>query len=124
MCVVSMIMDHYGDKWRDRLPGQWPYQEYPTQPWQFPQPFRPPTETAEEHAERLREFFERHAQTQQPAPAVTPTITAEEIAEFRQLLERAREYDKRNSEPECELEEKKAAVRQIAKQLGVEINFL
>lgn len=50
-------------------------------------------------------------------------ITPEEIAEFRRLLKRAREYDRRNNEPDCELEEKKARLRDLAKELGVTITF-
>jgi hypothetical protein len=106
MCVVSMIIDHYGDKWRDRYPD-----------WQSPQPYTP-TETPEKQRRRFMEFVER------TKPVEVPAISQAEIEEFRQLLERAREYDKRNNEPECELDEKKEAVKQIAKQLGVEINFL
>ena len=44
-----------------------------------------------------------------------PNITPEEIEEFRILLERAREYDKRNNEPECEIESKKQKLRDLAK---------
>ena len=47
-----------------------------------------------------------------------------ELDEFRQLLERAREYDRRNHEPGCELDEKKDRIRQLAKELGVEVAFL
>ncbi len=47
-----------------------------------------------------------------------------EIDEFRRLLEKAREYDKRTGQPECELDEKKAQVRALAKELGVEVAFL
>ena len=50
--------------------------------------------------------------------------TRDEIEEFRKLLERAREYDRRNGEPDCELDEKRQAILAIAKQLGVEISFL
>jgi len=53
-----------------------------------------------------------------------PAISKQEIEEFRRLLERAREYDRKNNEPDCELEEKKETLRRLAKQLGVEINFL
>ncbi|MPZ20149.1 MAG: hypothetical protein GEV06_19860 [Luteitalea sp.] len=102
MCAVSMIMDHYGDKWRDRLPNTMPYEQVPQTPQQ---PWSP---------EDIARIF------QSPVPA----ITKDEIEEFRRLLERAREYDRRNNEPECELESKKAAVLAIAKQLGVEISFL
>jgi hypothetical protein len=97
MCVVSMIMDHYGDKWRDRH-YRWPESQPDPQDWQT-----------------LLEQFQ---------PKTEPRITDEEIREFRQLLDRAREYDKRNSEPDCELDSKKETLKQLAKQLGVEIDFL
>lgn len=85
MCVVSLVTDHYTDKWKQLIP--------------IP--------------------FDNGAPT-----VYTPAITAEEIQEFRKLLERAREYDKRNNEPECELAEKRETLKKIAKQLGVEIEFL
>jgi hypothetical protein len=78
MCVVSMVMDHYQEKWG---PLTWP---------------APPT----------------------------PAISPEEVAEFRRLLDRAREYDARNNEPDCEMADKKAAIKRIADQLGVEIDFI
>lgn len=112
MCVVSMIMDHYGDKWRDRLPRQWP----DTQPG-FPySPTVPPQDL-----DAQREANRRMAEQFMSRP---PAITDVEIKEFRQLLERAREYDKRNNEPDCEIAEKRETVQRIAKQLGVEISFL
>lgn len=81
MCVVSMIMDHYRDKW-DHLvvPGV--------------------------------------------APPPAPPITAAEIEEFRRLLERARDYDRKNSEPDCELKEKRDAIKKIADLMGVKIDFV
>lgn len=88
MCVVSMVMDHYGLKWGKLIP----------QP-----PLEQPTIVI------------------QPVPA---PITPEEINEFRELLERAREYDKQHNEPDCELEEKKRKLREIAETLGVKIDFL
>lgn len=81
MCVVSMIRDHYYDKW---LPLQ-----QPTWTWSLP-----------------------------------PPITAEEIAEFRRLLERAREYDKKTGQPDSELAEKRKKVAALAESLGVRIAFL
>lgn len=83
MCVVSMVMDHYGDEWRRRIV----YQTEIGQP-------------------------------------ITQPITQEEIAEFRRLLDRAREYDRRNNEPDCEMESKKQTLLDMAKQLGIEISFL
>ena len=82
MCVVSMVMDHYNQKWNELI--QQPYQP------NFPR---------------------------------EPAITDAEIREFRTLLARAREYDKRNNEPDCELEAKKQQLLDLAKQLGVEIEI-
>ena len=91
MCTVSMIMDHYGDKW-----SKPPYQLQPV----YPPALAWPPLTPE------------------------PRITQAELDEFRTLLERAREYDKRNNEPDCELESKKVKVKKLAEELGVEISFL
>jgi hypothetical protein len=85
MCVVSMIMDHFHDKWQPYVPTTFPYtQTYPP----------------------------------------VPVISQEEVNEFRRLLERAREYDKRNNEPDCEMEAKRKAIKDIADRLGVDISFL
>jgi hypothetical protein len=89
MCVVSMVMDHYWEKWKPLTPGD------PGRPL-GPPPF---------------------------PPAAAPPITQDEILEFRRLLERAREYDKRNNEPDCEMEEKKRRLQDLADELGVSINF-
>ena len=87
MCVVSMVVDHFYDKWKDRRPE--PYNPYPSiPPW--------------------------------PGPA---SISPEEIQEFRELLKRAREYDKRNNEPDCEMDEKKQRLQKLADELGVTISF-
>jgi hypothetical protein len=92
MCVVSMIMDHYDDKWNKKIQEpQTIKPDFPNTPYKFPQ---------------------------------QPYITPEEIEEFRTLLERAREYDKRNNEPDCEMESKRQRILDLAKELGVEINFL
>lgn len=84
MCVVSMVMDHYRERW-EPLRRQWPT-------------FTPNTNTE-------------------------PAISDEEIREFRKLLDRARKYDKENGEPDCELDEKKAALKAIADKLGIDISF-
>lgn len=85
MCAVSMIMDHYHDKWK--RPKPYTYPNVPAWPSQ-------------------------------------PIITPEEIAEFKRLLERAREYDKQNNEPDCEMEEKKDRIKKLADELGVKIDFI
>jgi hypothetical protein len=95
MCVVSMVMDHYVEKW-DRT--------YPKPPTWVP--YIPAT-----------------------LPATLPVRSCdypskEEIAEFRRLLDRAREYDKRNNEPDCENAGKKQLLKEMAKRLGVDISFI
>lgn len=82
MCTVSMIMDHYHDKWS-------PHRDYV-----------------------------------HPLPPVVSPITPQEVEEFRRLLERAREYDRKNNEPDCELAEKRDRLKALAKELGVEIEFV
>lgn len=59
-----------------------------------------------------------------PKPQPVPPLSDEEIESFRKLLERAKQYDIDNNEPNCELEEKKKKLLDLAKEMGVEINFL
>lgn len=108
MCVVSMVYDHYWDKW-----SQPPYRISPTPlPYQvpvvtpYPQPFVPVVPV--------------------PVAPVVPVQlpTQAEIEEFRKLLERAREYDKRTGQPDCELEEKRAKLKKLAEEMGVDIAFI
>lgn len=90
MCVYSLVVDHYTDKWWERLgPGNATPITQPSITINYPPP---------------------------PSP--------EEIAEFRKLLERAREYDKKNNQPDCDLESKKAALRDIAQHWGIDISFI
>lgn len=90
MCVMSMIMDHYGDKWENHVMIPYP----PLVP-------QPPIEVK-----------------------IVPPVTPEEVEEFRELLERARKYDKEHNEPNCELESKKQKIRDLAKELGVDVSFI
>lgn len=95
MCSVSMIMDHYHDQWYKRLnPGP------AITPWPFVFPVVPPV-----------------------VPFVMPP-SQQEIEEFRQLLERARQYDKDHGQPDCELEDKRRKIRELAKELCVDVEFV
>lgn len=87
MCSVSMIMDHFYDKWRKYEPLHQP---------------TPPSVLL----------------------PVVPSITPEEILEFRKLLDRAREYDRQHGQPDCGLDEKRQRLKDLAKELGVEIEFV
>lgn len=113
MCVVSLITDHYADKWRDRLPNTLPGTGDPLYPQWLPPP-QPKTPTNQSmDVEALKKML---------APK-EPAITQEEIAEFRALLARAREYDARNNEPACEMREKQDALIAVAKALGLLITI-
>lgn len=57
-------------------------------------------------------------------PRSVPPITQEEVDEFRRLLERARQYDKDHNQPDCELEEKRQKIRELAEVLGVDVSFI
>jgi len=60
-----------------------------------------------------------------PKPTVQPSIEKleEEIEELKRLLKLALEYDIKNNEPECESENKKRKLTEMAKKLGVEIEL-
>lgn len=83
MCVVSMVGDHFNDKWKDR---------------QFPG-FLPPNDVQRVEFELLRA----------------------EVKEMKELLLKAVEYDKRNNEPHCEMEEKVALLKKVAELVGVSL---
>jgi hypothetical protein len=87
MCVVSMIGDHYNDKW-----------------------------------DPLRHYIPQ-------SPSYTLLATKEEfdklkaeVEEMKALLKRAKIYDEKNNEPNCEIEEKMTFLREVAKLVGVDLD--
>lgn len=96
MCVYSMVMDHAFDKWKDRT-----YIPITIKP-KFP-------------------FPDTDGRGGTPLEISEPAITDQEIRDLRDLLRRAKEYDKKNNQPDCELEEKKQKLRDLAKELGVDL---
>lgn len=84
MCVVSMIGDHYSDKWK--------------QP-NYQQIFSTFPEVSRHEFEALKK----------------------EVLEMKELLKKAVEYDKKNNEPACEIEEKVALLKKIAELVGVDL---
>ena len=99
MCTVSMI----GDEFNKTVPD-WvrPYvapsnPEIIGEPWQ-PLPF-PPHQVTRREFEALRE----------------------EVSELGKLLRAAKAYDDATGQPDCETEEKLAALRKLADLMGVEL---
>jgi hypothetical protein len=102
MCVVSMVMDHYTDKWR---PNPW-FNPEPLKPLPLPFPQTPPIYP-------------------QPADVITRDEINDlrrDIAELKALVKRAKKYDADKGEPNCELAEKVEIVRKVAKLVGIEIS--
>jgi hypothetical protein len=92
-----MVGDFYSDKWKQ--PNIQPNPIFPSKPpvsiqdlLQFPSP----TISREEFESLKRE-----------------------VLEMKELLKRAVDYDKRNNEPHCEMEEKVALLKKVAEYVGV-----
>lgn len=85
MCTVSMIGDHFSEKWK-----QPPYQQFITN---IP-------EVSRAEFEALKK----------------------EVEEMKALLKRAKEYDEKNNEPNCEIEEKMAMLRKFAEAVGISLD--
>lgn len=96
MCVVSMIGDHFDDKWKDLKPFI-PYQ----------QDWNKNIQPINYHQKVSREEFE---------------ALKKEVEEMKALLKRAKEYDEKNNEPNCEIEEKMKFLREVAKLVGVDLD--
>lgn len=45
-----------------------------------------------------------------------------EVELLRDLLVKSKEYDKKNSEPDCEIDEKMNKLREIAKLVGIDLD--
>jgi hypothetical protein len=95
---MSMVLDHFEDRWKQH------------EPWKPPQPVPLPYYPSP---------YEQGPFEQPVIPNREPPITDEEIREFRDLLKRAREYDKKHKQPDCESEQKMKKLLDLAEQLGV-----
>lgn len=95
MCVVSMVGDHYREDWIQKWPTSYPSVPFPGTDKTYPM----------EQVSR-REFDELKKQ----------------VEEMVALLKRAKEYDERNGEPDCEMDEKMDLLRRVAKLVGVDLD--
>lgn len=103
MCVVSMTGDMFHDRWRPWTPyvPYTPVQPYNPQPTDRTGPFLlPPTGPTQEDFDNLKK----------------------EVELLKELLKRAKEYDEKNGEPDCEIEDKMKFLREVAKLVGVDLD--
>lgn len=126
MCVYSFVADHFYDKWTRPpyvIPAK-PYEQPPI-PWQPPPPFGPPV---------IVPYVPMPGLPATTSPVTPPTstkvkgrlLTPEEIDELRVILEKAREYDERTGQPDCETEDKIEKLKKLILELAPEadISFL
>jgi hypothetical protein len=88
-----MVIDHYRDDWSKQ------------KPWVLPQPPLYPQPPSSGDISRA-EFEELKRQ----------------VAEMIKLIKRAKDYDAKNGEPDCEMDEKMEVVREVAKFAGVDLD--
>jgi hypothetical protein len=91
MCTVSMVTDHYLDKWQPH------FQTLPPT-WQVPPLGR--LGISRDEFDALRR----------------------EVEELKSLLVRAKAYDERTGQPDCENDEKMETVRKIAALVGINLD--
>ena len=97
MCVVSMIGDHY----KDRL--------FPYEPYTFP--YRTTTTNGD-----VSEWFKPQVSKEEFE------ALKKEVENMKELLKRAKLYDEKNNEPDCEIEEKMVFLRRIAELVGINLD--
>lgn len=88
MCVVSMVGDHYTDKW---------------QPW-----------NQKIDNSGLNNYFNNVSRKEFDD-------LKKEVIDMKELLIKAKEYDKINNEPNCEIEGKVELLKKIADLVGVDL---
>ena len=89
MCAVSMIGDHYTQKWQQGAGGAG---GFGTTQIVYPPPSR-------EEFDALKK----------------------EVLDMKELLKRAKEYDEKTHQKDCETEQKLELLRQVAKAVGVDL---
>ena len=99
MCVVSLIGDHYNDKWK-------------TNPFLNPPPNINPNQNT---SGIINYSFDLVTKSEFEA-------LRKEVLEMKELLKRAVEYDKKNNQPHCEMDEKVALLKKIAELVGVSLD--
>lgn len=97
MCTVSMVGDHFNEKWKE------PYYDDVFNKLKLQQPLNGNVPT---HVGITREEF---------------NALKKEVEDMKALLIRAKEYDEKNNEPHCEMETKVAKLKEIAQLMGIDL---
>ena len=124
-----MVGDHYNEKWPWQVPDGPPYDQ-PNLPGLPGIPRIDPTPWIDRPGSPRRLPPIRPVKPNpEPSYPQAPPVTREEFDKLREdvqemidLLKRAKEYDKQNNEPDCELEEKMAKLRKIAELVGINLD--
>jgi hypothetical protein len=90
-----MVGEHYTEKWKPYWPDLTPLA--PNAPPGMPMPTRDITRAEFDALKR-------------------------DVEEMKALLKRAKEYDERNGEPDCEVDEKMALLRRVAEAVGISLD--
>lgn len=99
MCVYSMVIDGTLENWRKNYPN--------IQPWNPPETYP--------FAGTASNIFEPMATKEEL------DLLRRDFEDFKTLVKKAIEYDKRSNQPNCESEDKLELVKNIAKLIGVDI---
>lgn len=93
-----MIGDHYQDKWK-------------TLPYTYP-----PNKNIPSQKEEIEKLFK--------SPVTREEFEAlkKEVLEMKELLKRAKEYDEKNNEPHCEIENKMDFLRKVSALVGINLD--
>jgi len=96
-----MIADHYKNEWnKDWTTSPWNPDNYP----KVPIPITTPSPSPFPSKKDIKEF-------------------KKQVKQLEELLKKAKKYDEDNGEKDCELEDKKRVLQDIADKFGITINF-
>lgn len=102
MCVVSFVGDTWRDHWISPIPPQQP-NPYQQSPISIP-------------STNLFNLFKA------PVTREEFDTLKREVEIMKKQLEGAKEYDKKNNEPNCEIEDKMELLKKIAALVGINLD--
>lgn len=96
MCTVSMVGDHYTQKWQNQIPIQ--------------------SGQVGIGGTGIQQMFQ--------VPVLRDELEAlrKEVLEMKELLIRAKKYDRDTNQPDCEQQEKIAMLKKMAEAVGVSLD--